>query len=152
MNNRKGKLYNLFTTCIVTLMLILNITGCNSNSKEQLETPTTTNTANNTEVQTQQTPPASPSSENTEAWRQFLKDYEEWTDSYVEFMKKYKANPSDMNLISEYGKFVAETAEWADKAQTYEDDLKQDNVSSEIITEYMNTLARITQKIAGVAY
>ena len=91
------------------------------------------------------------SSANTEAWRQFLKDYENWTNSYIELAKKCKENPDDLSLISDYAKIMSETAEWANKAQEYENELKNDNVSSEVLTEYINTLARITQKIAEVA-
>ena len=106
----------------------------------------------NTETATKEMQKNKPSSNDLEAWKQFLKDYEDWTDSYIELLKKYKDNPSDLSLISEYGKFAAETAEWADKAKEYEDALKQDDVSPEILAEYMNTLARITQKIAEVAH
>lgn len=91
------------------------------------------------------------STASTEAWKQFLKDYEAWTDKYIEFMKKYKANPTDITLISEYGKFAAETVEWAEKAKKYENELNQGNVSPEIIQEYFDTLARITKKITEVA-
>lgn len=88
---------------------------------------------------------------DTEAWKQFLKDYEAWADSYVDFMKKYKDNPSDISLISEYGKLLAETAEWSEKAEEYEEALEEDDdLSPEVITEYFNTLARIMQKISNI--
>lgn len=86
-----------------------------------------------------------------ETWKQFLKDYEEWTDKYIEFAKKCKSNPNDTKLIAEYAKLAAETVEWTDKAEKYEEELRDDNVSAEVITEYINTLARITQKIANAA-
>ncbi len=89
--------------------------------------------------------------EGTEAWRQFLKDYEEWTNQYIEFAKKCKANPSDTKLIAEYAKLAGETVKWTEKAQAYEDQLRDEDVSSEVITEYINTLARITQKLAEAA-
>lgn len=98
-----------------------------------------------------QTESAGISASSTEAWKQFLKDYEAWTDKYIEFMKKYKANPTDVSLISEYGKFAAETVEWAEKAEKYENELNQGDVSPEIIQEYFDTLARITKKITEVA-
>lgn len=93
----------------------------------------------------------STSSANTEAWKQFLKDYENWANSYVELAKKCKENPDDLSLISDYSKIMTETVEWADKAQEYEDKLESDNVSSEVLTEYINTVARITQKITEIA-
>ena len=46
---------------------------------------------------------------------------------------------------------MTETAQWAERAQEYEDEPKNDNVSPEVLTEYINTLARITQKIAEAA-
>ncbi len=95
--------------------------------------------------------PTSLSSANTEAWKQFLNDYENWTNSYIELVEKYKENPDDLSLISEYTKIMTETAQWAERAQEYEDELKNDNVSPEVLTEYINTLARITQKIAEAA-
>lgn len=111
----------------------------------------------NTPAPVQSAEPKEPQKEKTsstdaQAWRQFLKDYEAWVDKYVEFMKKYKNNPTDIGLISEYGKFVAETAEWAEKSEKYEEELKSEDVSPELISEYMETLARITKKMSEIAY
>ncbi len=84
------------------------------------------------------------------SWRQFLKDYEAWVDTYVEFMEKYKDNPTDMSLISDYAKFVQQTAEWAEKAEKYQSDLE--NASPEILGEYVETLGRITKRMVEIAY
>ena len=84
------------------------------------------------------------------AWRQFLRDYEVWVDTYIEFMEKYKDNPTDMSLISEYSEFIQQTAEWAEEAENYQSDLE--NVSPEILGEYMETLGRITEKLVKMAY
>ena len=114
----------------------------NLDAPDKKETPQPTE---NTVTQT------STSSTNTEAWKQFLKDYENWANSYVELAKKCKENPDDLSLISDYSKIMTETVEWANKAQEYEDKLESDNVSSEVLTEYINTVARITQKITEIA-
>lgn len=84
-----------------------------------------------------------------ETWKQFLKDYEDWADRYVEFIKKYKENPNNSSLFSEYSKFLTETVEWTNKAQEYEDELRNTEVSSEFLTEYINTVGRILEKIAS---
>lgn len=89
------------------------------------------------------------SSSGNSDWKQFLKDYEAWMDSYIEFMKKYKNNPSDTKLISEYGKFMGETAEWAEKSKKYEDKLKE--MSADDFNEYMQTVTRILEKINSVS-
>ena len=88
--------------------------------------------------------------ESDMSWRQFLKDYEAWVDTYVEFMEKYKDNPTDMSLISDYARFVQQTAEWAEKAEKYQSDLE--NASPEILGEYVETLGRITKIIVEIAY
>ncbi|NDO19792.1 hypothetical protein FMM68_09010 [Lachnospiraceae bacterium MD329] len=90
------------------------------------------------------------STSNTSSnWKQFLKDYEGWVDSYITFMEKYKENPSDTALIAEYGKFMADTADWATKAQKYEDDLKE--MSPDDVAEYTKTMARIIGKLSDIA-
>lgn len=88
--------------------------------------------------------------ESDMSWRQFLKDYEAWVETYVEFMEKYKVNPTDMSLISDYSKFVQQTAEWAEEAEKYQSDLE--NASPEILGEYVETLGRITKRIIEIAY
>lgn len=105
-----------------------------------------------TETATKEIQKNKPSYDDLEAWRQFLKDYEDWTDSYIEFMKKYKDNPTNVTLLAEYGKFAAETAKWAERAEEYEDELENGDFPPEVIEEYFSTLARITQKIAEIAY
>lgn len=151
-------------TIIIAGLLILSMAGCGS-TQETSTQQTQQSTASAAPVQqapqstAEESPAAqtaaadssSSSAASTEAWKQFLKDYEAWADSYVEFMKKYKENPSDLGLIGDYGNWIAETAEWAEKAEKYEDDLQKGDVTPEIISEYMNTLSRITKKIAEVA-
>lgn len=77
-------------------------------------------------------------------WRQFLNDYENWVDSYIAFMKKYKENPTDTTLISEYAEFVSGTAEWSEKAKQYEDGLK--DMSPADVAEYTKRIGEILQK------
>ncbi len=77
-------------------------------------------------------------------WRQFLDDYENWVDSYIAFMKKYKENPTDTALISEYAEFAGDTAEWSEKAKQYEDGLK--DMSPADVAEYTKRIGEILQK------
>lgn len=82
-------------------------------------------------------------------WRQFLKDYESWMNSYTEFAAKYKNNPTDANLTSQSAKFLKESAEWTEKANNYTDKVKE--LSPNDLNEYLQTLSRIAQKINQVA-
>lgn len=81
-------------------------------------------------------------------WKQFLDDYEDWVDSYIAFMKKYKENPTDTALISEYAEFAGDTAEWSEKAKQYEDGLK--DMSPADVAEYTKRMGEILQKFNGL--
>lgn len=109
--------------------------------------PAKGNTVSGTNDNTAKT--SNTASSGSSDWKQFLKDYEAWVDSYVEIIKKYKNNPSDAKLISEYGKFMGETAEWAEKSKKYEDKLQE--MSAEDFSEYMQTITRILEKINAAA-
>jgi hypothetical protein len=78
-------------------------------------------------------------------WREFLVAYEAWVDSYVEFMKKYSANPTDISLLSDYMEFMQKTVEWAEKADEWEDDLSGDD-----LIEYLATITRIIGKLSSI--
>lgn len=83
-----------------------------------------------------------------EGWKAFLKDYEAWVDSYVEATKKYQENPSDITLLSEYTKLLGQVAEWAEKADTYKEELE---AAPEMLAEYLKTMERILEKLSSVA-
>lgn len=46
----------------------------------------------------------------------YIKGYERFVDRYIQILKKYKANPTDMSLISDYTEMVSEAEEWSSKA------------------------------------
>ena len=49
-------------------------------------------------------------------WKQFLKEYESWVNKYAEIVKKYKENPSDISILSDYTKMMGELTKWATRA------------------------------------
>lgn len=78
----------------------------------------------------------------TTAWKQFLIDYDGFVDEYVEIIKKYKENPADMSILSDYTDMVTKASEWSQKAYTLEEDLEVEES-----LEYSAELLRILQKI-----
>lgn len=140
--------------CIICLTGILS--GCKNTDNISNETATTAETTASVDDESinikekEDVADKSSDVENDVSWRQFLKDYETWVDTYVEFMEKYKDNPTDVSLISDYSKFVQQTAEWAEEAEKYQSDLE--NASPEILGEYVETLGRITKRIIEIAY
>lgn len=132
----KAKKYRRIRTIGISVLLTaIILTGC------------TNNTANNENPSQTEENTVSASAE-IEPWRQFLKDYEAWVDSWIEISKKYRENPKDLTIISDYTNMLSEMYEWGERADEYENELKNDDMSSEEFAEYMNTLSRILIKIS----
>lgn len=68
---------------------------------------------------------------------EFLEGYEEFMDNYVAILKKYKNNPSDMSILSDYTSLTSEAQEWATKTAECANDPK-----------YASKLSAIQMKIA----
>lgn len=90
-------------------------------------------------------------SENSDVeWKKFLKDYEKWVDEYISITKKYKDNPSDMTILSDYTSMMTELTEWYSKVDDMQKELE--NASSSELVEYSKELARIAAKLAEASY
>lgn len=68
---------------------------------------------------------------------QFCSDYEAFADEYVAFMKKYKANPADMTILSEYSEMMSKAADMQE--------------SSKDCSADPSVAARITKALAKIA-
>lgn len=102
---------------------------------------------NSSIVETSSKPKNNTTSDDTE-WKQFLKDYEAWVDDYIAIVKKYKNNPTDMSILSDYTEMVSEMAEWSEKADEIELELED---TAEAL-EYSKEVLRIAGKLAEAAY
>jgi hypothetical protein len=72
----------------------------------------------------------------------FIKDYEDFINSYIAVIKKYKANPTDASILTEY-------TEMAEKAATMETDAS--NCTDAKYTEKLLKLnAKLTNALAGL--
>lgn len=80
-------------------------------------------------------------------WQEFIDDYEAWVDDYIDFMAKYKANPTDLSLISDYAEMMTDMSEWSERANEIKDDL-----STAEALKYSAELTRIAAKLAKAAY
>lgn len=81
-------------------------------------------------------------------WKEFLTDYEAWVDDYIEIVKKYKENPADTSILSDYSAMLSEMSEWSEKADEIEIELEDTNAA----LEYSAELLRIVAKLSEVAY
>ena len=55
---------------------------------------------------------------------QFCSDYESFANEYVDLMKKYKANPSDASILSEYTEIVSKAADMQESSKDCTADAK----------------------------
>lgn len=128
------KLLALFLASI----MIISLTACTSSSE-------------NNENSKSQEAASSESNQTVTAddakWKQFIRDYEAWADDYVQLVKKYKDNPTDLSILSEYTKTVSDLATWSEKAKEIELELKDTSAALEFSTE----LLRIAEKLTKVA-
>jgi len=81
----------------------------------------------------------SPSTESSVDCDKFIKDYTAFVDSYIKLLKKYKANPTDASILSEYTDAAQKAAEM------------QTDASSCTDPEYASKLMELANKIAKAA-
>jgi hypothetical protein len=55
----------------------------------------------------------SSSASTSSSCEQWLKEYDSWVTKYIAFMRKYKKNPADMSMLSDYSRLTSEMTKWA---------------------------------------
>lgn len=145
------KLLSLF----LLSMLILTLTACGGDMNGDKETPEVLNEDTNvSNIESQDDISSSASKENTEKDEELNPDfktaidkYENFMNEYVAFMKRYKANPSDLSLLADYSEymskyvdFVASFDEWGNK-----------DLNSAELAYYIEVQARVSKKLLEVA-
>ena len=148
----------------LALLMVIGLAGCGGNDTEDNYVSTESNgetyepeedSSISTESVVEESEPEEVSSVATESketnndsdeWKEFLKDYEEWVDDYIVIVKKYQENPADMSVLTDYSEMVSDLAEWTDKADGIEESIK----NTEDALEYSKELLRIAGKLAEV--
>lgn len=88
---------------------------------------------------------AADSGQVTPELKNFLDSYEAFMDQYVELAKKYKANPSDMTLLSEYSDCLTKLSDFEKQANAYEQ--SESSMSTADYNYYIDSMARIQKKL-----
>lgn len=76
-----------------------------------------------------------------------MDSYEDFIDEYVDFMKKYKANPDDLSLLTEYTDYLSKYAEYVEDFEKWEDE----ELNAAEIVYYTEVQARVSKKLIEVA-
>ena len=135
----------------VATTLCLSLFGCGgSGNGGAANTDTSSSTSNSSSSASTASDSNTPANTATDSgnfeWRQFMKDYEAWVDSYVTFMKKYKENPTDTSLASEATKLAEESITWSQQVEEWD----QKSMSADELKEFLEIYNRINQKITSV--
>ncbi|MDY0281901.1 MAG: hypothetical protein RBR35_15230 [Salinivirgaceae bacterium] len=80
------------------------------------------------------------SSKSSSDCEEFLKGYEKFMNEYIAILKKYKNNPSDMTIMSEYTSLMMKATEWNTKVADCASDAK-----------FAQKISTIQKKIAKAA-
>lgn len=81
---------------------------------------------------------SSPSDE----WNETLDDYEEYVDEYVSLIKKQKADPTDMSIMTEYQELMQKGTKWS---------TKMSEMSSDFGPEQLSRMQKIQSKLSKAA-
>ena len=128
---------------LVSVLVIFTLVGCGGVSKGKSDD--IDSELLNTVEETDDVDSKAPDS-NDSQWKQFIKKYNAWVDKYIDLMKKYKANPTDVSVLSDYTKMVSEMNEWTEESQKITDQLDTDEA-----LEFAAELTKIAERLAEVA-
>lgn len=138
---------------ILALFMVVSITACGVNdvstngegTTDPKETVSVVDESTSGESVSEET--AGKEEKNDDAaWKKFLEEYEAWVDDYIAILKKYKENPTDLSILSDYSKMIADMATWTEKIEEVQDSI----MDAEDIVEYSQEILRIAGKLAEV--
>lgn len=77
-----------------------------------------------------------------------MDSYEKFMNEYVTFMKKYKANPSDLSILADYAEYMRKYADFVADFEKWETDEKMNAAET---AHYIDVQARVSKKLLEVA-
>lgn len=76
---------------------------------------------------------------------EMIDNYEEWFNKYVEVLKKYKENPTDLEIAAEATELLSEEVSMLEEFQN----LDQSTMTTDELKYYLDALARIQNNLAS---
>ena len=87
------------------------------------------------------------SSTISKEFKEAMDSYEQFMDEYVAFMKKFKANPTDMDLLADYATYMSKYAEFVEDFDKWENE----EMNAAETAYYIDVQARVSKKLLEVA-
>lgn len=76
-----------------------------------------------------------------------MDSYEAFYDEYCDFMKRYKENPADLTLLTQYGEMLSKAAEMSEKFEAWD----ENEMNTAELAYYIEVNSRVTQKLLEVS-
>lgn len=89
---------------------------------------------------------SAPASGMRPEFKEAMDSYEAFYDEYIEFMKTYQDNPSDLKLLAQYADMVKQEAEMTRKFEAWD----EDDMTDEELEYYLDVNLRIEKKLLDV--
>lgn len=132
---------------ILILLLSLSLVACDLSN---IENETTDNIQNNSHI-SNETPSQTTEGKNDglidSEFKAAMDSYEEFFDEYVEIMKKYKENPSDMSILADYATYMGQYADMMQKFEKWENE----DLNDAEMAYYLEVQTRISKKLLEAA-
>jgi hypothetical protein len=118
-------------------MAVMFLASCGGGDVESAISDSTTETEEASEEISNEVVVADRS--NNSECDEFLEGYENFMDNYIVILKKSKADPTDMSIMTEYMSLMTEASEWTSKTPDCTD------------MEFLGKLSKIQMKMATAA-
>lgn len=76
-----------------------------------------------------------------------MDSYENFIDEYVDFMKKYTANPTDLSILTDYSDYMSKYSDFVTKFEKWENE----DLNTAELAYYVDVQARVSKKLLEVA-
>ncbi len=118
--------------------------GCNR-IDVMIQTPKKETTTTSTE--TTSTKEETSKDELSKDFKEAMDSYEKFMNEYVSFMKKYKENPTDISLLSDYSTYMSKYADFVENFEKWE----TQEMNAAETAYYIDVQARVSKKLLEVA-
>ena len=118
---------------------------------DNLDVETTTSSEGSSSQQSSTTVSEEPSEKTDDTgidadFKSAMDSYEKFMNDYVDFMKKYYANPSDLSLLADYADFMSDYTNYVEDFEAWEDE----DLNSAELAYYIDVQTRVNKKLLEV--
>lgn len=118
--------------------------GCNR-IDVMIQTPKKESISTSTEISSTETETAK--EKLNKGFKDAMDSYENFMNEYVSFMKKYKENPTDMSLLSDYAEYMSKYADFVENFEKWQNE----ELNTAETAYYIDVQTRVSKKLLEVA-